>query len=573
MPGCCLLPTDRLLPVACPLQTSTRTLPVDRWRMTPVELYTPFSGTKHSGREQVMLKRNTSWLWLAAAVGLGMLAGGPRPLALAVWLAPIALLRFLRLNGSWRGFGAAGLASGLGAFVVGRGFVPLPNVALLPMLLLAGYTSLVPFLVDRLLARRVDGLLATLVLPTAAVSWALLDAYVMNPYGSWGSPVYTQAESPALLQSAAFVGIWGLLFLINWIASVVNWAWERGFRPAEIAGGARLFGAVLLVALLGGGAQAAFVAPPAERVIVATVVPSNQQLFAAMPYEAVVALMQGQTPPPEQLAALRTGMSLLADELFAKSAQAAQGGAKIVAWPEGSLYLLADDEAALQSRAATLARNEGLYLTVAYAVFHPGAKHENKALIFDPEGQLALEYHKSKLVPFAEDGLFVRGDGRLPTLDTPYGRIAVAICHDQDHHEFVAQAGRQGVDILLIPTGDWKAIDRAHQNMGIFRAVEQGITVVRATRGGLSSVIDPQGRVLASLDRADVHFNGTLVEPPLPAEVSVMVGRAPTSGVPTLYRIIGDAPAWACVLALLALAGTALLRRRVTVRVPVGAGA
>jgi apolipoprotein N-acyltransferase len=39
-----------------------------------------------------------------------------------------------------------------------------------------------------------------------------------------------------------------------------------------------------------------------------------------------------------------------------------------------------------------------------------------------------------------------------------------------------------------------------HQAMARFRAVEQGITIVRPATGGISSAIDPFGAVLASLD-------------------------------------------------------------------------
>lgn len=510
------------------------------------------------------------WHWLGAAAVLNLLIAGPRPLALAAWFVGMCTLRFLRLNPTWRGFAAVAVATGLTSFLAGRGFVPLPDPVLLPMMLVAGTLALVPFLADRLLARRIGGFAGTLVLPLASVAWYFLDARVLNPYGSWGNPVYTQADNAALLQTTAFVGIWGILFLMAWTASVANWIWEHGVLVAHTHRGWLWYVAVLLVAVVGGEARLAFAAPARADVPVAAVVTSSQQLLNSVPSDALGRLLTG-TGTAQDNALLHAGMAPLSDELLAQSAQAAQAGARIIVWPEGSLLLGPDDEAALQRRAAALARNNGVYLVAAYAVLHQGAQHENKAVVFDPRGAQALEYTKHNLVPFAEDSIFERGAGMIPTLDTPYGRLAVVICHDQDHHEFVAQAGRQGADLLIIPTGDWKTIDQAHQRLGMTRAVEQGLTVLRATRGGLSAVIDPQGRILASMDRGDVYFDRTPVQPALPNHVSTMFGRAPASGMPTLYRTIGDAFAWLCVAGLAGFAVATLRRRWPRVAVPAAA--
>ena len=47
---------------------------------------------------------------------------------------------------------------------------------------------------------------------------------------TWGSIAYTQYGYLPLMQVAAFVGIWGITFLIAWFASTFEWAWSRGFE-------------------------------------------------------------------------------------------------------------------------------------------------------------------------------------------------------------------------------------------------------------------------------------------------------------------------------------------------------
>ena len=78
--------------------------------------------------------------------------------------------------------------------------------------------------------------------------------------------------------------------------------------------------------------------------------------------------------------------------------------------------------------------------------------------------------------------------------------------------------------------------------------------MIRPTGNGLSAVIDPLGRVLASQDYS-ANSNGIM-------RVSI-----PTPGVTTLYSRVGDAFAYLCVIGLILLMGQALLRRQQPVAV------
>jgi apolipoprotein N-acyltransferase len=92
------------------------------------------------------------------------------------------------------------------------------------------------------------------------------------------------------------------------------------------------------------------------------------------------------------------------------------------------------------------------------------------------------------------------GDGRIPTADTPYGRIASVICHDMDFPEHIRQVGRAGADVLIVPTGDWRAVGPTHSRMAECRAIENGVSMVRPARWGISSAVDAYGLTLATMD-------------------------------------------------------------------------
>jgi len=131
-------------------------------------------------------------------------------------------------------------------------------------------------------------------------------------------------------------------------------------------------------------------------------------------------------------------------------------------------------------------------------------------------------------------------DGRIKSVETPYGRVAAVICFDMDFPGLLRQAGEPNIDLMLVPSNDWKEIDPWHSHMARFRAIEQGFNLVRHTSNGCSLAADYQGRVLNSMD----HFTAT---------DRVLVSHVPTEGVRTLYARIGDSFAWLCIAGLLAL--------------------
>src|SRR5918998_2921569 len=244
----------------------------------------------------------------------------------------------------------------------------------------------------------------------------------------------------------------------------------------------------------------------------------------------------------------------LLDELFARSEREAVAGAEVIAWSEAAARTLQEDQAAVVSRAAELARRHGVYLQVSMIVqlaagdgSDRGPVNENHAVLLDPGGTVVWDYLKSRPVP--GDG-HDPGPGVVPVVDPPNGRLATIICQDDFFPGLVRQAGRAGVDILLVPSSDWGSIAAWHAQQAPFHAVENGVSLVRPTRQGISLATDGQGRLLGHKADYDVAADQTLV-------VSV-----PTRGNDTWYARMGDTVAFASALGLLALTGAAWGARR-----------
>ena len=143
----------------------------------------------------------------------------------------------------------------------------------------------------------------------------------------------------------------------------------------------------------------------------------------------------------------------------------------------------------------------------------------------------------------------LQGAYSLQTANTPYGKLSGIVCWDADLPMTVRQAGKQQADILLLANGDNPGHFREHAQMSIFRAIENGVSLVRQDGRGLSLATDPYGRVLAMVDLR------TATEP-------VMSAQVPTEGVFTIYPIIGDLFGWLSVIGLVVIAGWAVIQAR-----------
>ena len=211
---------------------------------------------------------------------------------------------------------------------------------------------------------------------------------------------------------------------------------------------------------------------------------------------------------------------------------AAARDASLVVWPETAspTDILGDPvtRAALQSWARSL----GISLIASSL---EGGR-ANSAFSFTPTGALSGQYVKMRLVPFAEFG---EEAGRRPgVLPTAHGAVGVAICFESIFPEIARSEVARGVGMLAVITNDaWFDGSQApaqHAAIAPFRAIEEGRYLLRAANSGLSQIIDPRGRVLASLD---------------PGVRGILTARvAPLDGL-TLYARLGDLFGWALVLA------------------------
>jgi nitrilase len=140
------------------------------------------------------------------------------------------------------------------------------------------------------------------------------------------------------------------------------------------------------------------------------------------------------------------------------------------------------------------------------------------ALVFDERGQRVGRYDKIHLfdvdVPgsgeqYRESNTIDAGDAAF-VVDTPFGRLGVAICYDLRFPELFRQMAERGMDILAIPAAFTARTGAAHWDILVrARSVENLCYTVASNQGGYhvngretyghSMIVDPWGKALATL--------------------------------------------------------------------------
>ena len=465
-------------------------------------------------------------------------------LASALALPPLHLLpvllfsipAFLRLIGeakTWKQVSWIGWLFGFGLNLAGLYWITEPMLTEL-----ATFWWLVPF-ADPLLSFAVafysiipavaayyarPGLPRLLIFAGAWVVSDLIRQFAFSgfPWNLWGTDwAIPGALGDVFIQLASLIGVHGLTFCTLLIAGLPLFG-RRG----------------LLAAVAGLAAWSAF-----GLIRLQTPIPSTG---------VTLALVQPKFPVP----GLYDRASLLArwQQLESMSEAGLHAGATAVVWPEGASPWLLDSDAAARSQLATITGTAPI-LAGSMREVTPDDIRNSLIVAAGPVPPLAI-YDKWKLVPFGEympkwipviitpD---VLGNGFSPgpgprTLDVsglpPFGPL---ICYEAIFSGEIVDVKNRPAWLVNITDDSWfggsagplQAFADAR-----LRAVEEGLPLARDANSGVSAMIDPLGRVTASL--------------PLGAQ-GVLLAALPGALPPGLYARFGlVVPAALAAMAILA---------------------
>ena len=315
----------------------------------------------------------------------------------------------------------------------------------------------------------------------------------------------TQVDNIPLAHIATVAGVYGLSFEIM----VVNVAVAAAFLVHRSRRN-QLFWAAWAAAVV---LQAGRWLPPAE-----------------VPSDHVARLVQQNIPVLQGADWTRDYFEETLHELVNLSLQAPDAepvSPQLIVWPESPAPFYSSDPL-FRGTISELARRANAWLLVgnlgtrnASETPQPANEIYNSASLVSPAGEWTARYDKIHLVPFGEYlpfkrvfgfaggltkevGDFARGSSRKP-LSAGYSQLGVFICYESIFPDEVRQLAKNGAQVFVNISNDgWYGDSGAyaqHLKQARMRALENARWLLRDTNTGVTAAIDPQGRVVQSVDR------------------------------------------------------------------------
>jgi apolipoprotein N-acyltransferase len=499
---------------------------------------------------------------LAAVAGLLLAAAFPQPgVAGFAWITPgLMLLAAYELEGidAFLVGGTAGLVSALAQFYWLL-LIPVSWFPILGWVMLSAYLALYPALWVWLVAGKVgEGGWAQRSRGSigGAALWVALEMVRARFLGGmpWNLLGVSQAKLTPLIQFASFTGVYGVSFLVLWFSLSLYCAVRMLLRnPSQRFSwqGEMFFPLLAVIAAYDYGLvqQHPKPGPPPPSLHVTFIQPSIPQTLIWNEAEDGARYQKLLAQTRDALLNHKTDLLL---------------------WPEAALPNVGQNDLVALTG---LIRSQQVWMILGAddATPRPGGKpgddldYFNASFLFNPNGTVSGVYHKQKLVMFGE---FVPATGWLPVLKhftpitgsyTPgtravpfqavingYGvSTATLICFEDIFPHVARAAVGPDTDFLVNLSNDgWFGEGAAQWQQAAnaaFRAVENGLPLLRCCNNGLTCWIDAHGNFQQILrdERGSVYGAGVM-----PASIPTLPPGE--RRVPTFYQQHGDVFGWVC---------------------------
>lgn len=493
---------------------------------------------------------------LAALAGLALAFAFPNfNLAGAAWIAPALLLASAhgKTGGAaWR----VGYTGGLVFWLISLSWlleIPVKGFPILGWVALSAFMAIYPATWVWLLAGKIGHgtwLRRCFWALGGAAAWVALEMIRTRLLGGfpWIPLGASQWKLTPLIQIASLTGVYGVSFLVVWVAlslyssvlALLRNPTTRYIWLGEIA----LPTLIVMVAFNVGLARIRTTPAEDASVRVTTIQP-------AVPQTMIWDIAENSNRFDRLIALTQTALTNKTDLLL---------------WPEAALPELTDETFATLTN---LVREHQTWMlfnaddVLPKAEPKPDARYDvfNAALLLDPEGRFVGSYHKRQLVIFGEyiplvDYLpFVKwftpitsgytSGQEIKRFRLREQKIAPLICFEDMFPHHVRDHVDAETDLLVNLTNDgWFGNSAAQWQQAAcsaFRAVENGVPLLRSCNNGITCWFDATGRMREMFRDASGSEYGVGF-----ANWEIPYTSAPAR-VTTTYNRVGDRFGWTCV--------------------------
>lgn len=230
---------------------------------------------------------------------------------------------------------------------------------------------------------------------------------------------------------------------------------------------------------------------------------------------------------------MATGPNVSANLLTAQQLieEAVRAGAGLVVLPENFAFMGKSDhdvlaicekpgDGPLQTFLSQLAAKHGIWIVGGTIPLEStdASRVYASSLLFDDEGRWVERYDKIHLFDvnlvetdekYQESLTYIPGD-KPCVVETPFGKLGIAVCYDLRFPELFRNMLDQGMQILALPAAFTAITGKAHwETLVRARAIENLCYVLASAQGGFhlsgrkthghSMIVDPWGSILAEI--------------------------------------------------------------------------
>jgi apolipoprotein N-acyltransferase len=493
---------------------------------------------------------------LAIFAGLVLTAAFPRiNIAGFAWIAPALILFAARGKNSGDAF-RVGYVAGLTYFLSSLYWlllIPVTGFPILGWIALSWYLAFYPAAWTWLLAGKIgqgNWIQRTFWSLSGAAIWVALEMIRARLFGGfpWDFIGTSQVHLTPLIQIASVTGVYGVSFLVVWTSLSFYCAGRMIFSKPTLryAWQSEIFLALTTVIVLFALGYA--------------------RMNKRIPASSTLGITLVQPSIPQTLIWNKNANSNRFQQLLTLSDNALTNDTDLLIWPESAVP---EFDAATFDAISNIVSTHHIWMVFNAddAVWRADATNlddyddYNAAFLFDPNGNCDGIYHKQKLVAFGEyiplvhwlpfvkwftpiQGGYAAGHraadfdlGGLNIHATPL------ICFEDTFPRLARKAVHKDTDFIINLTNDgWfgqSAEQWQHMENAVFRAVENGVPLVRCCNNGVSCWVDSDGRVRKILRDAagSVYGDGAMtIQLPLHAHTQ------------TFFNRYGDWFGWLCVI-------------------------
>jgi len=456
-------------------------------------------------------------IFLAGLSGLGLALIAPKVnFSWLVWIAFLPLLFAINRAQNQRKAALYGFITGL--IFYGATFAFLFSLTdYVGLLILFGWSGFVFFY--SLYAALFGLILKRYQLPSfpfllAPFVWVLVEwLRFLGPFGMVPSLGYSQWTHPMLAQIASVTGVTGVTFLIVLVNALLA---EIFFIPRSLW--QKTWLAAILFFCVGGVSLYGYYELNFNKLVLGK--------------ELSLALIQGNFDQGEKMEI--ANLPRIKDTYLKLTQESMQASPEAVIWPETAIPFYIQDDYTFYDELRKIAQAGRINLIFGLPRYNRGLAY-NSTMFISSSGDFLGWQDKHRLIPFGEYipfrslivplfksikalkyTIFLQQDFsqsyQVETVSTPVGIIGVGICSDVLFSDIFRDFEDKGVDYFItINNLAWykrtSALEKQLTNV-TFRAIEFRRYIAQATNNGITCIIDPWGRVVASLktDEKDVLY-------------------------------------------------------------------